>query len=324
MRSADTRRNRRALTEDEIRRLLTAAAERPLREAMTIRHGPHKGELKAKVRDEVADQLILLGRERALIYKMLILTGLRKGELAAMRWSDLHLDGPNPLLRVRAEIAKNARSAALPIRADLVDDLKAWRATVGGEGRVFTVASGIDRIFKRDLAAANIPAKDADGRVVDVHKLRHTTASYLASAGVAPRNRPGPDATQRYPADSRNLQRPTDAGYCGGLGCPPQNGRPEACDNRLGRREEAWCSAWCFSWWNGVHRSTSGVIEWPQEQPSEAGWVNRNPLQEGHLRQQAASFDTACRKAGDGIRTHDVQLGKQEAASVIPSTTASL
>ena len=182
----DTRRVRRALTEDEILRLLTAAAERPLREAMTIRHGPRKGEQGAKVRDEVRDRLVLLGLERALIYKTLILTGLRKSELSNLRWSDLHLDDANPWLQVRAEIAKNARSAAIPLRSDLVDDLKAW--TAQGEGsRVFTVPAGIDRIFKRDLVEAGIPAKDADGRVVDVHALRHTTASYLASAGVPPR-----------------------------------------------------------------------------------------------------------------------------------------
>jgi len=81
----------------------------------------------------------------------------------------------------------NARSAALPLRADLVGELRAWKAIIGGSERVFTVPTGIDRIFKRDLAAAGIPAKDADGRVVDVHALRHTTASYLAAAGVAPR-----------------------------------------------------------------------------------------------------------------------------------------
>ena len=183
----DVRRVRRALTEDEICRLLVAAAERPLQEALTIRHGPRKGKLKAKIRPEIFERLVRLGCERALIYKSLILTGLRKGELARLRWSDLHLDEPNPWLQVRAEIAKNARSAALPIRADLVAELKAWKTTAGDEGRVFTVPAGIDRIFKRDLIAAKIPAKDADGRVVDVHALRHTTASYLAAAGVAPR-----------------------------------------------------------------------------------------------------------------------------------------
>jgi integrase len=180
------RRARRALTEEEISRLLTATAARPLREAMTIRHGPRRGEHGAKVRDEVRNQLVLLGRERVLVYKTLILTGLRKSELANLRWSDLHLDEASPWLKVRAEIAKNARSAAIPLRSDLVDDLKDWKAFGEGE-RVFTVPTGIDRIFKRDLAAAGIPAKDADGRVVDVHALRHTTASYLASAGVPPR-----------------------------------------------------------------------------------------------------------------------------------------
>ena len=206
--------------------------------------------------------MIRLGCERALIYKTLILTGLRKGELAMLRWSDLHLEEPNPWLQVRAEIA---RSAALPIRSDLVDDLKVWKATVGGEGRVFTVAAGIDRIFKRDLAAAKILAKDADGRVVDVRALRHTTASHLATAGVAPRT-------------AQALMRHSDI------------------------------------------RLTLGTYSDPQmlDTAAKTKSTERKSPQERHLRQQAASIDTACRKAGDRIRTDDVQLGKLAAASSNP------
>jgi hypothetical protein len=41
--------------------------------------------------------------------------------------------------------------------------------------------------LKADLKAANIPFVDAKGRRADFHSLRHTLATNLALAGVAPR-----------------------------------------------------------------------------------------------------------------------------------------
>ena len=48
----------------------------------------------ANVRSDVRAQLEWIGRERALIYKALVLTGLRKGELASLTVGQLDLDGP--------------------------------------------------------------------------------------------------------------------------------------------------------------------------------------------------------------------------------------
>src|SRR5262249_46324252 len=75
---ADPRRQRRAMAEDELTRLLAVARERPLLEALTVRKGKRRGERYANVRPEVRQRLEMLGRERALIYKTLVLTGLRK------------------------------------------------------------------------------------------------------------------------------------------------------------------------------------------------------------------------------------------------------
>jgi integrase len=43
------------------------------------------------------------------------------------------------------------------------------------------------KILKRDLAWAGIAYRDGRGRTLDVHALRHTTATYLSRAKVAPR-----------------------------------------------------------------------------------------------------------------------------------------
>src|SRR5205823_914459 len=93
---ADPRRQRRAMTELELVKLLAVARERPLLEARTVRKGPRKGERYADVRPEVQARLQLLGRERALIYKTLVLTGLRKGELASLTAAHLRLDEAVP------------------------------------------------------------------------------------------------------------------------------------------------------------------------------------------------------------------------------------
>src|SRR5262245_60247566 len=67
--AADPRRRRRAMTEDELVRLLDVARRRPLLDALTVRTGRRKGEAYANVRPEVREHLDALGRERALVYK---------------------------------------------------------------------------------------------------------------------------------------------------------------------------------------------------------------------------------------------------------------
>jgi integrase len=51
---------------------------------------------------------------------------------------------------------------------------------------VFKVSKDLNRLLKRDLKWAGIPYRDQHGRTVDVHALRHTTATYLGRAKVAP------------------------------------------------------------------------------------------------------------------------------------------
>jgi integrase len=126
--SADRRRTRRALTESELMRLLDVAQRRPLEDRLTVHKGPRKGQKYAKLRPEVERRLERLGRERALIYKTLVLTGLRKGELASLTAGQLDLDAPMPCLVLRAADEKNREGSTMPLRADLAADLRQWLA----------------------------------------------------------------------------------------------------------------------------------------------------------------------------------------------------
>ncbi|GIW97048.1 MAG: integrase [Pirellulaceae bacterium] len=203
---ADCRRKRRALTEDELRRLLDAARRRPLHDAMTIRTGPNKGKAIAQVSEERRDELERVGRERALIYKTYLLTGLRKSELASLTVGNLELDGKTPYAVLDASADKSRRGADIPLRSDLAAEIREWldeklhalrkEALANGqpvpaqlppETPVFSVPDGLRRILDRDLAFAGIPKKDDRGRTIDIHALRHTFGTHLSKAGVAPR-----------------------------------------------------------------------------------------------------------------------------------------
>jgi integrase len=189
IKNPEIRRVRRALTEDELVRLLQATRERPLAWAQTIRRGPRKGLLEATARPETLAAARLVGLQHALIYKTLALTGLRRGELEALEVRHLTLTGRRPCLVLPKMATKNREGANIPLRADLAADLASWIARTGkrGTARVFAVSPSLNTLLKRDLKWAGIPYKDELGRTVDVHALRHTTASHLARGGVSPK-----------------------------------------------------------------------------------------------------------------------------------------
>ena len=185
---ADCRRKRRALNEDELRRLLDMAQRRPVENAMTIRRGPNKGQLGANLRPEIHQRLERLGRERALIYKTMALTGLRKNELATLLIGWLELDADPPHLILDPKNEKNREGNSIPLRSDLVTDLKAWIAEKSEDDAdpnspIFNVPTGLLKILDRDLKAAGIPKRDDRGRTVDIHALRHTFGTMLSAAG---------------------------------------------------------------------------------------------------------------------------------------------
>jgi integrase len=125
---ADRRRQRRALTEAELVKLLDVARRRPLLDMATVRRGKRKGEAFANLRQETRCRLERLGRERELIYKTLVLTGLRRGELASLTVGQLDLDADPPFLVLDAADEKNRQGSTIPLRANLAADLRAWVA----------------------------------------------------------------------------------------------------------------------------------------------------------------------------------------------------
>ena len=227
----DRRRQRRAMTESELVKLLDVARWRPLAEfgRTTVaaddkidkasgkrkRSNWAKAELtldglqaaveQARKRlaknPEFVAKLERLGRERAMIYKTLVLTGLRKNELASLTVGQLYLDGAMPFIELAAADEKNRQGSTIPLRADLANDLKNWLSdrpkvqtlklrepkVADTKRQLFTVPAALVRILDRDLAAADIKKTDERGRTIDVHALRHSFGTLLSKGGVAPR-----------------------------------------------------------------------------------------------------------------------------------------
>jgi integrase len=153
---------------------------------------------KAKTKDGKADEvrafsddeilrLLAVAGERKAVYLMAVHTGLRRSELAALKWTDLHLDALTPFVKVRASTTKNGKPADIRLLPEVVaalGELKSKEAD--SEGLVFNGIPRIER-FYRDLKKAGIPLQDEFGRKAVFHSLRHTFGTNLARGGVASR-----------------------------------------------------------------------------------------------------------------------------------------
>ncbi len=225
--NADRRRQPRALTETELVRLLDAARRRPLAEAEKFNRGWRKGQPGARIRPETRTKLERLGYERALMYRTLVLTGLRLGELASIRACDVVLDGDRSHIVLDPTHEKNRQGSAIPLRTDLAEDLRAW---IGGwvpAEALFAVSPNLVKVFDRDLRFAGIPKHDERGRRACVHSLPHSFAPLLSIGNVAPRIA---QAALRHASVEMTLQTYTDpklldvAGALGVLPALPLDG----------------------------------------------------------------------------------------------------
>jgi len=155
--ATDRRRVRRALTPDELQRLMTAA-----------RH--HARSTKE-------------GEVRAWCYYFTACTGLRKSTLKALTWSDIDWD--HGLLVIPVTKLKGKKSLTIPLRDDVFGELKRRYSDQAPDQRIFPRVPMTYTLYE-DLDNAKIPRIDAAGKVVDFHALRMTFISELAATGASP------------------------------------------------------------------------------------------------------------------------------------------
>jgi integrase len=189
---------RRALSDDEIGRLLTAAIEDDAERAS--RFAAERTIASGVLGRKFAERERMVPIPQAPFWKFLVVTGLRYNEAATLRWTDL--DETEGIARVRAEVAKSKRSRMVPVPGYMIDDLRALRQVQAfALGRMPEAG---DRLFlspkhrpldphgnparlllTRLLERAGIPYLDGNGGVnVDIHALRRTAGTRLARHSV--------------------------------------------------------------------------------------------------------------------------------------------
>ena len=178
----DIRHERRALTPNELARLIEAAARS--RETFRGLNGP----------------------TRAMLYRVATMTGLRASELASLTPASFDLTSDPPTVTIEAAYSKHRREDVLPVHPDLAARLRQWLSErdqpTDDQRAVLTLANATDakperlfpgtwalrafRMIGGDLKSAGIPYA-TDAGYADFHSLRHTFVSNLAAGGVHPK-----------------------------------------------------------------------------------------------------------------------------------------
>ena len=128
-------------------------------------------------REQVHRLLAVAPPDRALVYQFAVLTGLRRSELRALVWGDIHLEEAVPFIQLRAEATKNRRADQLPLHADLAASLKS-QVPKSEQQPIFSRIPDM-KAFRVDLAKAELD------ETIDFHCLRHTYCQLLVRAGVS-------------------------------------------------------------------------------------------------------------------------------------------
>jgi integrase len=174
---------------------------------------------RALTADEASRLLATAPHPRRVVYHTALDTGLRRHEVAHLRWADIYFggaqrsdgsadaaalserEGSPPLpgagegpqgqqatVRIPASLAKNRRAAVREISPDLAGELRALRpADAAPFQLVFPHMVPEVETFKRDLAQAEIPFVDGLGRRADLHALRKTFGTAMLLNGEHPR-----------------------------------------------------------------------------------------------------------------------------------------
>lgn len=159
----DIRRQRRALTADEVGQLIESARNS-----------------KEKVNR-------VTGEQRARIYFLAYMTGLRKSELASLSPKSFDLDADRPTVTVEARHSKHRRKDVLPLHLELVAELRKWFVGLAPSDKLFPDLAGKNTadMVKYDLEKIGIPYCN-DAGFADFHAAgRHTHITELVRSGAS-------------------------------------------------------------------------------------------------------------------------------------------
>lgn len=160
---ADIRHKRRALTPEEVARLIESAR------ASGVSVQGYSGE------------------ERARVYLFSFLTGLRRQEMASLTPRSFDLDADQPIVTVEAQCSKHRRKDVLPLHPELASNLRDWLRAMRSDESLFP---RLDRkktwlMVKKDLERIGIPYESDEG-IADFHAAgRHSYVTGLLRNGAS-------------------------------------------------------------------------------------------------------------------------------------------
>ncbi len=148
-----------------------------------IEENPFKGYKQLKVQEKppkflLPEQIALVesvinDNTWKFIFRLLVYTGMRIGELLNLKWSDI--DFKRNLIVVRR--SKNFKTRVIPIHPELRKELLKHYKVKQSEKVVLFSKSYIEHKLKKFFREANFPD-------LRIHDLRHTFASLLVMSGV--------------------------------------------------------------------------------------------------------------------------------------------
>ncbi len=146
-----------------------------------------KRQRRALTEDELIKLLDSVPAYRRIVYFMASRTGLRWGELNDLLWRDVDLSGSVGTVTVVEGSSKNKRREALPLVPELFQALKAHKPADAVSGdKVFVAGVPRARTLEKDLEEVGIPYRDKDGCYADFHSLRYSWATFMAVNDVPP------------------------------------------------------------------------------------------------------------------------------------------
>ena len=159
----DVRHKRRALSSEEIRKLVSSARE----SGKSIQ--------------------TFSGEDRARIYLISYFTGLRRKEIGSLTPESFDLDAKKPTVVVDAACSKHRKKDVLPLHPELVEMLRVWLEGATPGEPLFPKLERKKTWFmvKKDLERVGIPYETEDG-VADFHASgRHTHITELLRNGAS-------------------------------------------------------------------------------------------------------------------------------------------
>ncbi len=123
---------------------------------------------------------------RRVAYQAFYYTGLRRKELRALEWDDLHFDEGH--IQLRARTTKSRRGDLIPLHPELANILLEFRRGTGRAElkKIFYKGVPLAKSLKADAEKAGLSVVDDWGRELSIHTFRRTFDTQLQLAGASP------------------------------------------------------------------------------------------------------------------------------------------